>query len=371
MLNRSDAHSVLGGDTIQMMHTRSGLEKLGVQVELGNVQDRHALEGFDLIHVFNWQQLEEFLTIQDFHSRQAPPLVLSPIFWFYTGHWFDAAVSTKRAWKSINKALGSVLTRNLYEQWQRLKFRYGAQGQRLRRFLSIPLQLLPNSVMEVEHMESTLGMHGKLQSRCTIVPNAVARELFDPLPAPNQEFLKIYGVKGFVLQVARIQEAKNQLGLIEALFDVSIPIVFVGQPSPYEAEYVNRCYELGHKRGQVYFLGPLSSKELAGVYALAAVHALPSWRETPGLVSLEAAAAGCRIVSTSIGSASEYFGNHAWYCDPRNPQSIRRAILDALAASPSETLRKLVLERYTWEAAATVTLKAYRLALGDMVINGG
>ena len=42
-----------------------------------------------------------------------------------------------------------------------------------------------------------------------------------------------------------------------------------------------------------------------------------------------------------------------------------------LEASPSETLRKLVLERYTWEAAATVTLKAYRLALGDMVINGG
>jgi glycosyltransferase involved in cell wall biosynthesis len=193
-------------------------------------------------------------------------------------------------------------------------------------------------------------------------------ELFDPTPSPNQPFLDKYGLKGYVLQVARIQSAKNQLGLMQALFDIPIPIVFAGQPSPYETDYVNRCYELAQKRGQVYFLGPMSSEELAGIYVLAAVHALPSWRETPGLVSLEAAAAGCRVVSTSIGSAREYFGDHAWYCDPRDPQSIRRAVLHALEAPHSESLRNLVLERYTWEAAAAATLNAYRLALGDTVI---
>jgi glycosyltransferase involved in cell wall biosynthesis len=363
MLNRADAHSVPGGDTVQMLQTKAGLEKLGVQVALGSVQDSQPVEQYDLVHVFNWQQLEQLLAIDGLYARHVPPIVLSPIFWFYTGHWFDAAVDTKQSWKLLDKQLGSHRARKLYENWQQLKFRYGPAGRRLRQSLTVPQQLMPNSCLETAHLESVLGLQGKLQSRCTIVPNAVRRDLYDPQPLPSKAFLEQYGVKGFVLQVARIQAAKNQLGLMEALFDLSIPIVFIGQPSPYEPEYVNRCYDRARKRGQVYFLGPMPAEELAAIYALAAVHVLPSWRETPGLVSLEAAAAGCRIVSTSIGSAYEYFGDLAWYCDPRNAQSIRRAVQEALATPPSEKLRKLVLERYTWEAASAATLKAYRLAL--------
>jgi glycosyltransferase involved in cell wall biosynthesis len=367
MLSRQDAHSVLGGDTVQMLQTKAGLEKLGVQVETGSTQDGRPADGFDLVHVFNWQQLEQFAATREPGSHQTPPVVLSPIFWFFVGHWFDAAVATKRAWKLMGKGLGLARSRALYEQWQQLKFRRGSEGRNLRRLLPGLAQLLPNSGTETVHLESILGLRGKLQPRCTVVPNAVTKELFDPLPTPNRAFLNTHGLKDFVLQVARIQPAKNQLGLIEALYDLPIPIVFAGQPSPYDPDYVNRCYELARKRGQVYFLGPLSGEELAGIYVLAAVHALPSWRETPGLASLEAAAAGCRIVSTSIGSAGEYFGDDAWYCDPRDPQTIRRAVLCALEAPPSDKLRNVVLEHYTWEAAAAATLKAYRLALGERV----
>jgi glycosyltransferase involved in cell wall biosynthesis len=63
--------------------------------------------------------------------------------------------------------------------------------------------------------------------------------------------------------------------------------------------------------------------------------------------------------------AREYFGDHAWYCDPGDVQSIRRAVLAALRASPSATLRSLILARYTWDAAAAATLEAYRLAVAD------
>ena len=144
-------------------------------------------------------------------------------------------------------------------------------------------------------------MKGSFQLHYTVVPNGIARELFYPLPAPNLGFQKEYGLQGFVLQVGRIQAAKNQLGLIQALADTTFPIVFVGQPLPSEANYVERCHDLGKQRGNVHFVSPKSAQELAGIYAMAAVHVLPSWRETPGLVSLEAAAAGCRIVSTAIG----------------------------------------------------------------------
>jgi glycosyltransferase involved in cell wall biosynthesis len=115
----------------------------------------------------------------------------------------------------------------------------------------------------------------------------------------------------------------------------------------------------------VHFIGSVPPEELPGIYRLAAVHALPSWRETPGLASLEAAAAGCRIVTTGIGSARDYFGEDAWYCDPPDRASIRTAVVGALAAQPSSRLRRRVLADYTWDAAARATLEAYQAALKD------
>jgi glycosyltransferase involved in cell wall biosynthesis len=359
MLSRNDVFEVPGGDTVQMLQTKAGLEKLGVEVQLGGTQETPPFSKYDIVHIFNWQQLDCTLDLMKLNSHNATPIVLSTIFWFHTGHWFDQAISTKPIWKAINR-LEAVWARKFYESWQQIKFKWGTRGRRLRDLMIVPSRLLPNSKTEVIHLESVLGLKGKLQSRCTIVPNGVARELFDPLPTPDQTFQRQYGIQEFVLQVARIQSAKNQLGLIQALFDVPNPIVFVGQTSQYEPDYVARCYNLAKKRGNVYFLGPRSPAELAGIYVLAAVHVLPSWRETPGLVSLEAAAAGCKIVSTSIGSAHEYFSDNAWYCDPRDLGSIRQAVVGALNVPSSDRLRNIVLERYTWDIAAQKTLEAYQ-----------
>jgi glycosyltransferase involved in cell wall biosynthesis len=363
MLSRDDVHTVMGGDTIQMLQTGLKLEKLGIQVQMGTVTKPPAFKDIDLIHVFNWEQLAPFLDSSRGLLTNGIPLILSTIFWFHTGQWYDDAASGRVAWRIAKAGLGSANSRAIYEKWQQVKFKRGKRGQGLRRMLSAPAQLLPNSSIEVEHLEYVLGLKGRLQKLCTIVPNGVIRELYDPLPAPNQVFYNEYGLDGFILEVARIQSAKNQLGLIDALSDTTFPIVFIGQPSPYEKEYVDRCKTAAQRRGNVYFLNPKTPQELAGIYTLAAVHVLPSWRETPGLVSLEAAAAGCQIVSTTIGSAREYFGSEAWYCDPRDPQSIRQAVLSAIDAPPSRNLRNRILERYTWEVAAEKTLQAYHKAL--------
>jgi len=359
MLSREDVHTVPGGDTVQMLQTKRELEKLGVEVQCDTLRQRLDSDDYDLIHIFNWEQIGPFYNGMANNLTQLP-VVLSTIFWFHTGQWYDDAILNRRVWKIANTALGTANARRIYEKWQQEKFRWGNRGQTFRRLLLKPAQLLPNSFMELYHLEEVLGLKGYLQKKSTIVPNGIVRELFDPLPLPNQDFWREYKLEGFVLEVARIQSAKNQLGLIDALADTSIPIVFIGQPSPYEKEYVARCYERARQRGNVYFISPKTSQELAGIYALAAVHVLPSWRETPGLASLEAAAAGCRVVSTVNGSTREYFGDDAWYCDPRDPHSIRQAVLTALASPSSPKLRARVLERFTWEAAAQATLDAYR-----------
>jgi glycosyltransferase involved in cell wall biosynthesis len=363
MVNRTDAHVVSGGDTIQMLQTKNELERVGVDVVTGLVNDCGAFDRFDLVHVFNLDQLEAVLNSIKNNGCKSPPVVLSPIFWFHTGHWYEDAVCNKKSWQIIDRFLGASLTRKLFEKNQQTKFSHGQTGRSFRKIMEIPVRLMPNSYMEINYLRSVFNLNGNFESRCTVVPNGIIKNLYDPIPAPNQEFKEKYGLEGFVIQVGRIQCVKNQLGLIEALRNDSTPIVFVGQPSPYEPEYVDRCYEMGKRRGNVYFLDRQSPENLAGIYRLAAVHVLPSWRETPGLVSLEAGAAGCRIVSTSSGSAQEYFGDLARYCDPRDQKSIRNAVYGALSSSPSSKLRELILEKYTWEAAAEKTLEAYHLAL--------
>ena len=358
MLNRSDVSSVPGGDTVQMVRTKAGLERLGVEVKIGDISDIDSTPTYDIVHIFNWQWLGPILAKWP-RSSAAPRLVLSPIFWFHTGHWFEQAAGSKLMWKAARKYLGSQRACRLYENWQQAKFCWGRDGRELRKLFSFIDQFLPNSEMEIDHLEEVLGLRGKLSSRSTVVPNGIERMMFDPFPQPEKKFIEEYGLKDFVIQVARIQSAKNQLGLIEALFDVPVPIVFVGQPSPYEEDYVSHCYERARQRGNVYFLGSRTPEELFGIVALAAVHALPSWRETPGLASLEAAAAGCRIVTTMIGSTREYFGEDAWYCDPRDPRTIREAVLQAINSPPSFKLRERVLKNYTWDEAAKATLQAY------------
>jgi len=363
MVNRSDMHATPGGDTVQMNQTALELRNLGVTVETSTLDGIPPLRQFDLVHIFNWETFESFFNIQTEDFSFPPPLVLSPIFWFHSGHWYDDAVSSTWGWGLLGRALGRPKGRSLYEWWQGAKMRWGSRGKKMRRLLSVAAHLLPNSCTEHEHMRSVFGIREDMQARSTIVPNGVIRRLFDPLPHPSKDFMNEYGIRSFVLQVGRIQSAKNQLGLIEALYDTDLPLVFVGQFSAYEIEYAERCQRLARQRGNVHFVPPKAAEELAGIYTLAAVHVLPSWRETPGLVSLEAAAAGCRIVSTRNGSAAEYFGSEAWYCDPRDPDSIRRAVLEALNSPPSDRLRNKVLSCYTWEAAAQKTLEAYNKAL--------
>ena len=145
--------------------------------------------------------------------------------------------------------------------------------------------------------------------------------------------------------------------------DVNVTILLAGPICRNDRDYAEKIAATAKRRGRVHALGSIPHREMPSVFAQATVHALPSWRETPGLVSLEAAAAGCQIVSTSIGSAQEYFGDGAWYCHPADNGTVRAAVLEALEAPRSEDLRIKILEKYTWDAAAKRTVEGYQLAI--------
>lgn len=327
-LSRSNLTTVPAGDTVQILSTKRALEAQGVQVDLA-LRTEPKVKGYDLIHLFNTIPIHEIIPAYNWAKQTGLPIVLSPIYW-------DAA-----GWVTETEA-DEVEHRRLI-WWQ--------QTQVLRKQVILGVDLLlPNADAEAEKIKADFGLTSLPYK---VVPNAADKIFAYGNP---QAFRKRFKIRGdFIFCSARIDARKNQIALIDALADTDFQIIFAGSGS--EARYFRRFQaKLGPK---MYYLGMLHPRDLANAYAAARVHALVSWYDTPGLASLEAALAGCQIVTTDRGSAREYFGSGAFYCQPDDPGSIRRAIVSAYQAPKTSFLRQLVAQKYCWAEVGRLTKQAY------------
>jgi glycosyltransferase involved in cell wall biosynthesis len=121
--------------------------------------------------------------------------------------------------------------------------------------------------------------------------------------------------------------------------------------------YFEQCKQ--EAASNVHIGGHLDEDMLYTAYANAKVHVLPSYFETTGLSSLEAAVMGCNIVVTDKGDTRDYFKDDAWYCEPDDVESIKSAIDYAFNAPYSQAFKKRILDSYTWQRAAEETYNAY------------
>jgi glycosyltransferase involved in cell wall biosynthesis len=210
--------------------------------------------------------------------------------------------------------------------------------------------VLPNSMSEYEALENLY----QIKKAYAIVPNGINEKLFNNREINSKdEFL--------VVCAARIEGIKNQLNLIKALNNTPFKLLLIGNASDNQKAYYEQCKKIA--AANIVFTGRLSQKELSNYYRRAKVHVLPSWFETCGLSSLEAAAMGCNIVITDKGYTRDYFGDNAFYCNPESPASIYNAILLAAKSDVHENLRNKILKEFTWKQAAKKTLNAYHSLL--------
>jgi glycosyltransferase involved in cell wall biosynthesis len=184
-----------------------------------------------------------------------------------------------------------------------------------------------------------------------MVPNGIDENLFRPDPVIKKD-------PYLVVCAARIEGIKNQLNLIRALNNKPFTVVIIGAPAPNQLDYYRKCRNLAAKN--IIFLDHLSQQELVQYYQKAKVHILPSWFETCGLSTLEAAAMGCNVVITDKGFTREYFEDFAFYCDPSSPASILEAVEKAASSQMKKGLQDKIFECYTWKKAAQQTLEAYK-----------
>ena len=167
-----------------------------------------------------------------------------------------------------------------------------------------------------------------------------------------------------VLCAGRVEPKKNQAALLYALRDVDVDVTIVG--NAYDARYLALCRRWATARTR--FVDHAGHAEVVRMMARAAVHAHPSWLESPGLSSLEAAATGARVVVGDRGCEREYFGPDVDYADPADPATIRGAVLRALERGARD--RGDALERrlgaHTWRRHGEATLEGYARAMATV-----
>lgn len=115
----------------------------------------------------------------------------------------------------------------------------------------------------------------------------------------------------------------------------------------------------------VEFVEQLTNEEIVDLYAQATIAVTPSVYEGFGFPAGEAMACGVPVVATTGGALPEVVGDAGLTVPPKNAaalaQAIDRLLRDpALRADLGERGKERILEKFTWENAATNMVDLYR-----------
>jgi glycosyltransferase involved in cell wall biosynthesis len=205
-----------------------------------------------------------------------------------------------------------------------------------------------------------------------LIYEAVDHDLFRPgdAGAARADVARHGVTKPFALFVSSLWPYKNCDGLLRAwalargdLGDRQLAVVGAGRDEKYLASLRSLAAELGIA-SDVIFVGGIPLEETVSFYRAADVFVYPSLNETFGLPILEAMACGCPVVTSDTSAMPETAGGAAVLSDPKDPASIAKAIIEAVAPG-RDRLRELGLQRagqFTWGATAASTLDVYREA---------
>jgi glycosyltransferase involved in cell wall biosynthesis len=353
-----------GGGGNVLHETAAGLRDLGVVVEV--TTDLYPdVSDYDLVHAFNVWPLETSLPQMRYLGEKSVPVVWEPI--FSDLHEFTWAM---RAVRFLNELIPD--SKDWYETIAAIESstliiegmsRWG------------PNEIIPGYLSAVAEMfeiashVSACSLHeiGMLSRAApdvrtpfTVVHHGVAAQQF--ANADARDFTDRCGLVDFILCVGNIERRKNQLLMVEAARELDLPIVLIGPVSPGDGDYLAKCRLRGGDA--LTYIDWLPRELVASAYKAAAVHVLPSFAEGAALSTMEAAAAGCDIVTSNRGSEFEYYGDLVCTCDPLSPSSIQAAIEHAMRHPRGQQL-VAHMRAFSWTRTAEATLSAYGRTIAE------
>ena len=349
-ISRSSLFTAKGGDTIQMQETARHLKDWNVDVDIRLTNEKINYDKYDLLHFFNLTRPADIL----FHIKKSKtPFVVTPLFIDYSefDQQYREGISGKifHYLSSAQIEYFKSIARFIKGQEKIKSFSYLLKGHEhsLKYILLKTAMVLPNSEMEYQNLVQLYS----LSPSFSVIPNGINTDLFSSTVNKEKD-------PNLILSVARIEGLKNQLNLIKAVNDSIFQLLIIGNAAINQTDYYKKCKKIAAQN--IHFIDHLPQQELIQYYQEAKVHILPSWFETCGLSTLEAASLGCNVVITNRGYASEYCNGHAFYCDPSSPVSIREAIEKASKENFNKDFQEKIFANYTWKNAAQKTFEAYK-----------
>lgn len=318
---RADYYRNFAGDSMQVVKTAEFLRKVGITVDIndGNIYD---YSDYDIIHLFSLMTLGETYKYYRIARQYKKMIVLSPIYQDlrkYYNHIGD--IEGLRLWKQCTTYRAEIL-----------------KGCKM---------IYPSSYMEQQCLEEQFNV----MNDCRVIYNGVEAEDEE---TPLYSLKERYKLDSYALAVGKVCQSKNQLTLVKICSDLGIKLVLIGRVE--DKQYFRECM----KYKNAVYLGFMDSYNIYNAYRFAKLHVLASYIEATGLSTLEAAASGCNIVSTSEGYIREYLGDKATYCNPYNEQSIFEAVDKGYRQNKSSQLKKMVKENFSWEKCVEELYESYQ-----------
>jgi glycosyltransferase involved in cell wall biosynthesis/GT2 family glycosyltransferase/Flp pilus assembly protein TadD len=351
--NRNNALIAPGGDTMVMEELFRALRARDVEVDVA--AGKPHLRGVDVVHLVNLTVRSVAEQVAGNARSQRVPYVVTTLF-------EDWPLYIERSFAAFR-----VFDEYVSGGHDEVRFREG-----LRRLRNLPpgpevgcrevaenaAALFACGESEAERLRSAYpGADG-----CVCVASFGIRPYADISEQNKSIARERVGFERFILCCGRLETRKNQLMLLKAMQDSDLPIVFLSGGFTYQAAYADLVTRFP-SRAQVKILGRQGKPFLWNLMASAAVHVLPSWYELPGLVTLEAAAAGTAVVASDWGSIRDYLPEGLVHlCQPDDPDSIRRAVEAALKAGPKPEAQARA-ESFTWDRFGAATCAVYERIL--------
>jgi tetratricopeptide (TPR) repeat protein len=352
MQNRENAYTEPGGDTVLMDRLARGLRGRGYEVTIDLVGSEDPKQ-FSLIHLFNFATPHITKNFAEKANRAGVPFVVTTL------------AEDVPTFHTQSHHLAARLIEYVRKNQQPLVWYQNG-------LTTVPSPSAPfDNRWIVEHAAALLA-NGTQESRILeaqyghSIPVYTVPIGLDPNAQGNaREFCAAYGVSDYILCVGRFESRKNQLMLLKALEHIDIPLVLVSNGVYYQPDYAQAVKSFV-RRGKTIIAERLSDSLLASAYAGARVHALPSWFELPGLVSLEAAAAGAAIVACDTGTTRDYLMDRVFWCKPDDEHSILQATLAAYY-SPIEmrALAREYAKKWTLEKSLDALCAVYETVLSN------
>lgn len=206
--------------------------------------------------------------------------------------------------------------------------------------------------------------YGVDKKKMVIIPNGVDRNFYQG----TDIYKKIGGYKNYVLHVGRFDDNKNQLNVIKALKGTDIDVVFIGGADNCDLTYISRCKHEASGDAHFHFLGWVDSDSnlLRSAYANAKVFVFPSYKETFGLVLLEAAINGCNIaMSNTLPILDYHVFDDAYLFNPNNVNDIRKKINEAFNSEENKQIKNRIIETFSWNSVISKHIMLYKSLLKE------